>query len=283
MNDGRGRYRNGSGNWNEFDIPLSAVFELAKAWRHAITGVERPWQCWNVNPDWCLVQQDLAAHVGWTPVVGGDPRAGKPKLRPGAVWIDFNAGLDLPMLHMAFPLEFVFAWAPRLAFWHSDLLVRPHVLVRLAAEFASLADGEMAAVRRWGAGGLHLLQPRRHRFWELVGCTTSGASLSQWQHGCGWWKNFHLHPNVPSEAERAERARWYFDHGTGIMYWKRRHGGRVRPIPLRLVDEGHFSRLKLGAPEQRNETYDMPKEIERRGTLSVLCDQMGVTPVLQAS
>ena len=65
----------------------------------------------------------MARLVNWTPVVGYDPRSGVPaKLVPGAVLIDFNADLKLPILYMHFPIDFIFAFAPRLAFWHSDLL-----------------------------------------------------------------------------------------------------------------------------------------------------------------
>lgn len=286
MNDhtiDRKRMRSGRGNWNNFVLPLEHLMEVASGWATHIAGVERPWLCWNVNADWCLVQQDLVAHVGWTPIVGGDPRAGRPPLRKGAIWIDFNAGLDLPLLLMHVPLEFLFLWADRLAFWHSDLIVRPGKLAAIARDFERIPDGEMAAVPRRG-DWLRFFHFRRHRFWELLGCTTRGASRSQFEHGCGWWMNFQEHPSVKDEAERRKRARYYFDHGTGIMYWARHCGGRVRPIPLGLIDEGHFSRNKLenAFSSARDETRDLTQEITRNWDLGAICRQLEVMPVISS-
>jgi hypothetical protein len=277
----RDRYRSGRGNWNGFVVPLDRMMEVAAGWADHLRGVERPWLCWNVNADWCLVQQDLVAHAGWTPVVGGDPRAGRPRLRKGAIWIDFNAELQLPVLLMHVPLEFMFLWADRLAFWHSDLIVRPAKLRTIADGFASLRDGEMAAVPRRG-DWLKVFHFRRHRFWELIGCTTRGASRSQFEHGCGWWMHFDMHPNAGDAAERRRRARHYFDHGAGIMYWARHRGGRVRCIPLSLVDEGHFSRNKLenAFSSARDETRDLTQEITRNWDLAAICRRLEVAPVV---
>jgi hypothetical protein len=279
----RQRMRSGRGNWNSFVLPLDQVMEVASGWATHLAGIERPWLCWNVNAEWCLVQQDLVSHVGWTPIVGGDPRAGRPPLRKDAIWIDFNAGLDLPLLLMHVPLEFMFLWADRLAFWHSDLIVRPAKLEALARSFEEIPDGQMAAVPRRG-DWLKFFNFRRHRFWELIGCTTRGASRSQFEHGCGWWMNFQEHPSVRGEAERRRRARYYFDHGTGIMYWARHCGGRVRSIPLSLVDEGHFSRNKLenAFSSARDETRDLTKEITRNWDLGAICRRLEVVPVVSS-
>ena len=40
-----------------------------------------------------------------------------------------------------FPLEFAFLFTEHLAFWHADLLVRRAKMVRYAAQFAALPDG----------------------------------------------------------------------------------------------------------------------------------------------
>jgi hypothetical protein len=243
--------RAGTGNWHAFQRPLDDVYRAAEAWRQDVAGVERPWLCWNVNDDWCLLQQRLAQAVGWTPVVGWDSSngVGVPPLVSGAVAIDFNLHLGLPVLWMHFPLEFAFLWTERLAFWHSDLLVRLPKLQRLARQFESLRDGEMAAVASYGS----LRRPtsffkfHEHRFFELVGCTTRGASESQFVNGSGWWRNIESHPNCPDAAEKARRARYFYDHGVGIMYWKRHYGGRVRSIPPWNLREGHFAQWAIGA------------------------------------
>src|SRR5215468_4474036 len=116
-------YRTGAGNWDACNIPLDVLCAAAERWQPILDSVARPWLCWNVDPDWCLVQQRLALEVGWTPLVGGDPRLPRPILLPNSLYIDFNAEFRLPTMFMHFPLEFAFAFAGRLAFWHSDLLV----------------------------------------------------------------------------------------------------------------------------------------------------------------
>jgi hypothetical protein len=96
--------------------------------------------------------------------------------------------------------------------------------------------------------------------------------------------NFSEHPSVREEAERRKRARYYFDHGTGIMYWARHCGGRVRPIPQSLVHEGHCTRNKLrnGFSTAHDETRDLTKEIARNWDLAAVCRQLEVMPALQS-
>jgi hypothetical protein len=118
--------RLGNANWRAFqalDFGLERILSAAVVWKDHLEGIEYPWLVWSIDDDWCYLQQQLVRLVGWTPVVGYDPRSGVPaKLVPGAVLIDFNADLKLPILWMHFPIDFIFAFAPRLAFWHSDLL-----------------------------------------------------------------------------------------------------------------------------------------------------------------
>jgi len=105
-------------------------------------------------------------HVGWTPVLGFDPRIGPRPVEPGFVLIDFNANFGLPLMLPHFPLEFMFLWADRLAFWHSDLLCRLPVMEGLARRFEALEDGQTTAVLERG-GRRNYFNFKRHRFWEL--------------------------------------------------------------------------------------------------------------------
>src|SRR6185437_14404904 len=99
------------------------------------------------------------------------------------------------------PLEFAFLFAERLAFWHADLLCRMETMTKLKNLREGLEDGSMAAVRDLGSRR-HFYRFRHHRYWELVGCTTRGASKSQFDQGAGWWRCFDHNPNCPSEKER---------------------------------------------------------------------------------
>ncbi len=238
------RGKPGTGDWGAFKRPFAEVESAAGEWKRALGNVERPWLCWNINDEWCVVQQRLVLAVGWTPVVGWDTNClnGPPTVLPGGVAIDFNAQFRFPVMWVHFPIEFAFLWAPRLAFWHSDLLVRLDKLARIARLFAALSDGEMAAVN--ATGGLRNFMNRKtHRYWELIACTTRGASEDQFRRGCGWWRSIALHPNAPAREIEA-RSTYYYDHGVGVMYWKRMYGGRVRNISEKLVSEGHCTRVR---------------------------------------
>jgi hypothetical protein len=268
----------GTGDWSAFQRPVEEIYAGASDWKRALGDVERPWLCWNINDEWCVFQQRLVLAVGWTPVVGWDPNcvSGPPTILAGGLAIDFNAPFGFPALWAHFPLEFAFLWAPRLAFWHSDLMVRIEKLKRLARLFEALSDGELAAVS--SKGGLrNLLNWRTHRYWELIGCTTRVASEDQFRHGCGWWRNISRHPNTPQdEVER--RSRYYYEHGVGIMYWKRTYGGRVHDIPERLVSEGHCTRI-------RNSAYvtddNKGKELTLNFDLAKVANQLGLGEFLR--
>lgn len=234
----------GTGNWRVFDVPWDRVQHAASIWSKAVVGHRRLWLCWNVNDDWCLLQQKLVRELDWTPVVGWDPMCGVscPPLVPEAIAIDFNATLRLPTLFMHVPLEFAFLWIEdKLAFWHSDLLLPRGRLARLANLFADLRDGEMAAVYSYG-GLRNLFNKHTHRYWELAGCTTKAASKDQYDHGSGWWKNIAYHPNSPRDpAEQRRRRALYNEHGVGIRYWEKHYKGVVRRISERSISDGHFS------------------------------------------
>ncbi len=232
----------GKGNWLGFDLPLENVYKAAAEWSQALAGVSRPWLCWNVSDRWCQLQQRLIQEVGWTPVIGFDPRCGPPTVLPGSILIDFNAHFGFAVMWPHFPTEFAFLFAERLGFWHADLLCSLDVMRELKSIFESLPDGAMAAVPDYG-GRRNLLKFRHHRYWELVGCTTRAASESQFEHGCGWWRHINHHPRCTDEVERRRRDRYYYDSGVGIMYWKRRYGGKVIDIPEKLVAVGHCTSI----------------------------------------
>jgi hypothetical protein len=279
------RLRLGTANWRGFwegDISLDRILSVTRPWAEALRGVERPWLCWNVDSDWCLVQQKLVASVGWTPVVGWDPRVGPPELVPEAIAIDFNHELQLPVMWLHFPLEFAFLFADRLAFWHADLMVRKDNVRAYAQRFAALADGAMI-VTNPRIGWRHRLSVRGRRYWELVGCTTRGASRSQFEQGAGWWMNFQRHPNCPSEAERQRRSRYYWDCGAGIFYWHTKLGGRVQFIAESEVEEGHCSRIhnpryKPISPD--NERRNLAVDLKYNYDLGEVCRTMGLADLL---
>lgn len=231
-------FRVGRGNWDAFDLSLDVVLKAAEAWANAIDGVKYPWLCWNVDHDWSIVQQRLVTSAGWTPVVGFDPRVGPPPTIPETIVVDFNADFGLPILYPHFVLEFVFAFAERLAFWHSDLLLTEQDMAAFAKTFEALEDGTMAAVTsRSGLRGLFSRNARR--YWELLGCTTRGASRSQFDQGCGWWMHFDQHPNFKND----DRRQHHWEYGCGIHHWKKVLKGDVLGIKEDRVAYGHFTRI----------------------------------------
>ena len=230
--------RRGTGDWDHWPFPMEKIYEAAGDWEQQLRGVEKPWLCWNMSPRWSLVQQNLVRSVGWTPVVGSDPRVERPPLATGSIYIDFNQRFQFGEMRFHFVIEWAFLFAPRLAFWHSDLLCRLPIMQQLVQTFESLQDGEMAAVKE-ERGWKERLKPRSKRYWELVGCTTRGASRSQFEKGSGWWRNFAHHPNCKDANERTKRETYFYEFGVGIMYWKQNYEGKVREIAQPPLDEGH--------------------------------------------
>ncbi len=272
----------GKGNWEGFNIPRERIDAAAAEWKQTLAGVDRPWLCWNVSDRWCRLQQRLIQYVGWTPVIGYDPRMGPPKtVLPGSIVINFNETFGLNIMWPHFPIEFAHLYTERLAFWHADLLCRLEVMDKLKQIFESLPDGSIAAVPDLG-GRRNWLKFRHHRYWELAGCTTRGASQSQFDHGTGWWRHIDHHPNVPDEKERARRKKYYYDSGVGIMYWKRRYGGKVVEIPEKLVAEGHctsinrknYKQVEPGGARNLGAEIDMNFDIEE------VARQLGIAHLL---
>lgn len=242
----RNEGRIGTGDWSAFPHSrLPELFAAADRWNQALAETPRPWLCWCIDPRWCYVQQQLVSAAGWTPVVGADGSQPRPPLVGGAIFIDFNESLHLPGMWMHFVLEFAFRFAGRLAFWHSDVLPPLHEMRLLAAQFEAADDGGLIAtpkrlsvlykIRR-------LLRGKRIRevdgWTEVAGCTTRGASQSQFEHGCGWWRHLDKHPNASSEITRRQP---HWEHGVGIRYWERVFRGTVEPLCVDIAPF-HYSR-----------------------------------------
>jgi hypothetical protein len=282
-------FKCGQGNWGAFGQcgpGLALVREVAESWRAALRGVKRPWLCWNVSGDWCLVQQRLVSSIGWTPVVGFDPRVGPPPhLVRGAVAIDFNRGIGLPVMYPHFPLEFAFLFIEeRLAFWHSDLLIRRSKLEPLRRRFEMLSDGETAAT--WvSPGWRNMFRRSRRRYWELVGCTTPAASRDQFEKGTGWWMEFWNHPNCPDGRERDRRRSYYWDHGAGIYYWHKVCGGRVVVVDGAPLEEGHCTKInnpsfKRSWPTANDAQRQMSVDLAANFDLSEVCHRLDLADLL---
>ena len=264
--------KNGTGNWLDFNMELDEVYRAAEKWKKAISGINKPWLCWNIYDKWSVLQQKLVLEVGWTPVVGWDPNCvlGPPPIVPGAISVNFNEDLQFKALWPHFPLEFAFLWSEKLAFWHADLLVRMEKLEKIVSLFEGLKNNEMAAVLSIG-GRRNLLNFRSHRYWELLGCITKGASESQFQLGCGWWRHFYKHPNCPP-SEKEKRSKYYYDSGVGIMYWKRKYKGKVYNIKAKWIEEGHCTRIGnknykrgISKSEEMDLNFDLQKIANKLG------------------
>ena len=234
-------HRAGVGDWKHF--PPDRVDEIVRAaedWRAELAGISRPWLCWCVNDEWCYLQQKLVLASGWTPVVGTDGRWRTPTLVPGAIFVDFNRRLQLPVMWMHFPLEFVYLFSDTLAFWHSDVLPPLSVVSAVADEFQGIRPGQYIGVRdnptwlrRAARFQKYVLRPRNwrgvhvvnaRRWFEVTGCTTAEASRSQYDSGCGWWRHIECHPNAPDFIRRGHP---HYDHGVGIYWWETRFGGQA--------------------------------------------------------
>jgi hypothetical protein len=273
----------GAGDWLAYDKPHDLLFKAAEDWAKEMKGIEKPWLCWNVSERWCVLQQRLVEAVGWTPVVGRDPRYSKPRVIPGAVYVEFNDRFKYPIMYSHFPLEFIFMFADRFAFWHSDLLCRMSKMQELARLYESLEDGEMAGVKDTG-GRRYMFSQKHHRYWELAACVTRGASKSQWDHGCGWWRPFFAHPNCPRDPEERRRRQGLPDHGFGAYYWKKHYGGRGREIPLPPLVEGHCTSINREKDykrvSQEGPMRNMGIEIDLNYSIEEVCKRLDLTEFL---
>lgn len=277
----RAQFLFGRGGWpalHRINYDIDLIYQAAEEWKKDLEGIEKPWLVWNAHDDWCIVQQKLIETAGWTPLVGCDPRIGKPsQLSKNAVYYDFNKTLKLPFLHPVFVLEFVFLFIEKLAFWHSDLLIPERKMKILAQQFSELKDGQTSAVKLW----------RRSRFWreperawELVGCTTKSASRHQFEVGSGWWCNVYAHINCNSQQESEYRkSKLCWDHGAGIKYWKDKYGGDLQYIPLSFVEKGHFSPTShpnLFKRLNHDVGRDLQTQLNSQFGVSAACKKVGI-------
>lgn len=228
-----------------------------------------------------MLQQRLIQQVGWTPVLGYDPRSGPPTVLDGSVLINFNEDFGFKVMWPHFPMEFAHLFTERLAFWHADLLCRMEVMEKLSEMFEALPDGSAAAVPNVG-GRRNLLRFRHHRYWELIGCTTRGASQSQFDHGTGWWRYINHHPSCTDPAERRRRSKYYYDSGIGIMYWKRKYGGNVVDIPEKLVAEGHCTSINRASYRQVEPggARNLGAEIDMNFDIEEVAQRLGISQLL---
>lgn len=275
-------YRRGMGNWEAWGDDVDPIFRAAEKWAVALKGVAYPWLCWNVDSDWCLLQQRLVKSAGWTPVVGFDPRVGVPAhVLPESVVVDFNAELSLPVLYPHFPLEFAFLFVDRMAFWHSDLLLSESKMCEMARLFAELPDGATAAVNSTGWRNIFSLKQRR--YWELIGCTTRGASRDQYEKGCGWWLNFQSHRNRGVNVSDRKLPLYYWDHGAGVYYWRKRHGGLIHSLNEKDFSHGHFSQIKFDGYKRvspNNEFRELSHDLNNNFRLKECAEKIGILNLL---
>jgi hypothetical protein len=157
--------------------------------------------------------------------------------------------------------------------------MRIPLLEQVSRTFEKLDDGEMSAV--WDYGGLRqLLNRPMHRYYELLGCMTRGASRDNFDKACGWWRNVVNHVNVKTEEDRAVRDKLFYDNGFGIMLWKRRYKGVVRDLSLRKTAEGHCSEIGnkgyQNLPNHLEATRNTGKEMELNYDLEQVCKRLGI-------
>lgn len=281
LDSARAEFLFGRGAWGAFRLvgaEMSTIESAAKGWAAGVSGVERPWLIWNAHHDWCYLQQQLVESVGWTPIVGFDPRVGGPKhLTNKAVFLDFNADLRLAFMHPVFVLEFAYLFADKLAFWHSDLLLPVERLSAIAHRFEMLQQGETIATSTWKTARFWR---RPDRAWELLGCTTREASRHQFEVGTGWWSNIDEHINCPTSDEARRRKKSIsWDHGGGILYWKRKYKGRLKTIPISQIEDGHFSPTSHPLVYERVGDQKMrflKEQLDRTIPLDRACAHMGI-------
>lgn len=156
-----------------------------------------------------------------------------------------------------------------------------------------LPDGTSAAVSTAGWRDLFSLSHRR--FWELIGCTKRSASRDRYEKGCGWSLNFQSHRNCAVNAGDQHLPNYYWDHGSGIYNWKRRHGGKVLALKgkgkgtaqekAKDFSVGHFSQIKFEGYKRvlpNNEFCDLSRDLSGNFQLCDCARKVGVAHLLRA-
>ena len=151
--------------------------------------------------------------------------------------------------------------------------------------FDELAERQTAATSV-NPGLRYAFTQRRNRYWELIGCTTRGASRDQFEKGCGWWMHFWAHPNQWNGQH--VRRQYYWDHGAGIYYWHKRAGGDVVVIPGSDYAGGHFTKIgdkaivrtyELGGTDARR---SMSEQLVRHFDIHEACTKLDLTDILSS-
>ncbi|MEG3764945.1 hypothetical protein [Alteromonas sp. 14N.309.X.WAT.G.H12] len=282
-------FTSGKGNWKGFQVPLKKIVEASMEWQALCANHPKLWLCWNVDPDWCIVQQRLVKELGWTPLVGSDPRAKPPTLIDGAIHVNFNKHINLPIFHMIIAIEFAFLYVPdKLAFWHSDLLVRREKLRHIEQTIRRMTSNEMLVTQPERGLKARLLCQQK-RYWELLGCTNKHISKHQFLRGSGWMSNIMYHPLSPQTLkEKKRRAKQYYDHGTGIHYWAKHYkpaDHSIHLIPEALLDEGHFSRIrakKYRTISPNNSRRDLTSELSLNFDIKKETARLGLSDLVLA-
>lgn len=265
----------GTGCWKAWCLGMKPIEEAAREWEREFRRIEYPWLCWNIHDRWCILQQKLVTLTGWTPVVGCDTNIDNPTILPGSVYVDFNKILKLPMIQMQFPLEFVFLFTKRLAYWHSDFIASIPDMQKFSAVFKSLRDGEMAAT--WTLRGIIGFKFRKlNRIFELIGCATANASREQFELGCGWWRNNSFHPNF---REKDFKKSPYYDHGMGVTIWHKKYGGKV--IDLNPNEKrGHASNYLLKQQPKKANHRSKVQDMTEYYNLDEMAANLGIAHLL---
>lgn len=246
--------RIGSGNWDAF--PHERIFQVYKAaekWADQLKNIKKPWLCWCLSNQWCILQQRLVHYVGWTPVIGNDTTINDPTVLDGSVYVDFNQELKLPRLHRCFPLEWIFLFTDKLAFWHSDLLLTKKDMEKTAQCFEDLQQGGIAM--DWINGSSFLMRTIRrmlpignkNRLFEVLGCNTRTASKYQYENGLGFWRHPEKHPNNVTLPPNYP----HWEHSIGVSLWIKKNPKNHKSIGVNTA-QGHASSWNISKKERRD-------------------------------
>lgn len=268
----------GAGNWDA--VPRGMIADIRRAsrrWSGKLKEIEKPWLCWCISNQWCILQQRLVQYAGWTPVVGHDTNIEKPIVLPGSVYVNFNEDLKLPRLLIYFILEWIFLFTEKLAFWHADFLLSKNDMIKAAKCFEYLRQGEFAMPWSSSRSIMRLLAPFRpinnsNRLFEVIGCNTRLASLQQYDEGLGFWRHAERHPNNRSLPDDYP----YWEHSVGVSLWARRHPARHK-LPGIDIKTGHANSWKL-----RGLRETMPKQmlLEEQENIHNYAHKLGISDLL---
>jgi hypothetical protein len=84
------------------------------------------------------------------------------------------------------------------------------------------------------------------------------------------------------EKELRRRAKYYYDSGVGIMYWKRKYGGHIEDIPAKMVDEGHCTSINTKNYRQLNPggARNLGAEIDMNFDIEEVAAKLGIAHLL---